>query len=303
MGSICRNSHQTTILLWRAFMSKEENLIMREIPESGPLFVPMTNDYLFRAMLQRNEEILRGLTCALLSLKPEEIESVSIENPILLGEAIDNKTFILDVLVKLNNNKLINLEMQVINTSYWVERSLSYLCRTFDRLEKGERYDRVLPVHQIGILNYTLFEDAPEFYANYMLLNTRNKRIYSDKIKLSVLDLNRVDLATKEDKTNELDFWAKLFKSKTWEELRMLAEKEPIFKTIATEVRNISSEERIRMQCEAREDYNRSQASFHGFYQDQINELKDTIQEKDEALAEKDRLIEELQAKLAEKEN
>lgn len=141
-----------------------------------------------------------------------------------------------------------------------------------------------------------------------MLLNTRNKRIYSDKIKLSVLDLNRVDLATEEDKANELDFWAKLFKSKTWEELRMLAEKEPIFKTIATEVRNISSEERIRMQCEAREDYNRSQASFHGFYQDQINELKDTIQEKDEALAEKDealaekdRLIEELQAKLAEK--
>ena len=63
-----------------------------------------------------------------------------------IGEAIDNKTFILDVLVKLNNNKLINLEMQVINTSYWVERSLSYLCRTFDRLEKGERYDRVLPV-------------------------------------------------------------------------------------------------------------------------------------------------------------
>lgn len=73
-----------------------------------------------------------------------------------------------------------------------------------------------------------------------MLLNTRNKRIYSDKNKLSVLDLNRVDLATEEDKANELVFWAKLFKSKTWEELRMLAKKEPIFKTIATEVRNIS---------------------------------------------------------------
>ena len=89
----------------------------------------------------------------------------------------------------------------------------------------------------------------------------------------------------------------------------MLAEKEPIFKTIATEVRNISSEERIRMQCEAREDYNRSQASFHGFYQDQINELKDTIEEKvvalakkDEALAEKDRIIEELKAQLAKKQ-
>ena len=82
----------------------------------------------------------------------------------------------------------------------------------------------------------------------------------------------------------------------------MLAEKEPIFKTKATEVRNISSEERIRMQCEAREDYNRSQASFHGFYQDQINELKGTIEAKDVALAEKDKLIEQLKSQLAEKQ-
>ncbi|MBP5297605.1 MAG: PD-(D/E)XK nuclease family transposase [Lachnospiraceae bacterium] len=143
-------------------------------------------------------------------------------------------------------------------------------------MEKGDRYDKVLPVHQIGILNFTLFEDAPEFYANYMLINKRNHRVYSDKIRLSVLDLNRIDLATEEDKLNELDFWAELFKSTTWEDLRMLAEKEPIFKEVATEVRKISDEERIRMQCEAREDYYRSQATFHGYYQDQIAE-KDAI--------------------------
>ena len=98
--------------------------------------------------------------------------------------------------------------------------------------------------------------------------------MYSDKIKLSVLDLNRIDLATEEDKANELDSWAELFRSRTWEELQMLAEKEPIFKKVATEVKEISAEERIRMQCEAREDYNRSQATFHGYYQDQIDDLK-----------------------------
>ncbi len=275
-------------------MQQNNNLILDDIPESGPLFVPMTNDYLFRAILQRNKEVLKGLTCALLSLKHDEVESVEIENPIMLGEAIDDKTFILDVLVRLNNSKLINLEMQVINVSHWVERSLSYLCRTFDRLEKGDRYDKVLPVHQIGILNFTLFEDDPEFYADYLLINKRNHRVYSDKIRISVLDLNRIDLATEEDKLNELDFWAELFKSTTWEDLRMLAEKEPIFKEVATEVRKISDEERIRMQCEAREDYYRTQATFHGYYQDQIAE-------KDAIIKEMEKKIADLEAQLASK--
>ena len=31
------------------------------IPQSGALNVPMTNDYLFRALLQRNNLVLKGL--------------------------------------------------------------------------------------------------------------------------------------------------------------------------------------------------------------------------------------------------
>ena len=48
----------------------------------------MTNDYMFRYILQKNEKVLRGLTCALLHLKPEEIISVKIKNPIDLPEKI-----------------------------------------------------------------------------------------------------------------------------------------------------------------------------------------------------------------------
>ena len=39
------------------------------IPQSGALIVPMTNDYLFRALLQRNNLVLKGLICALLHMK------------------------------------------------------------------------------------------------------------------------------------------------------------------------------------------------------------------------------------------
>lgn len=54
-------------------------------------------------------------------------------------------------------------------------------------------------------------------------VNEKNYRIYSDKFRLSVLDLTQIDLATAEDRAYRIDRWAALFKATTWEELKMLA--------------------------------------------------------------------------------
>ena len=140
---------------------------------TGPITIRLTNDYLFRALLQHSNKALIGLICALLHLKPEQIQSAVITNPIELGSAIDEKTFILDVKVILNNSIIINLEMQVINEYNWPERSLSYLCRAFNNLNPGEDYHKVKPVVQIGLLDFTLFPEYPEFYATYQFLNIK----------------------------------------------------------------------------------------------------------------------------------
>ena len=139
-------------------------------PSSGAVTIPMTNDYLFRAFLQQNNKALKGLICALLHLDPREIYSVEITNPIVLGDSTNDKTFILDIRIQLNGSAIINLEMQVINQYNWVDRSLSYLCRNFDHLRTGAEYEDIHPVVQIGILNFPLFEDRPEFYATYISL-------------------------------------------------------------------------------------------------------------------------------------
>ena len=75
----------------------------------------MTNDYLFRVLLQRNNYVLKGLICSLLHMDESEITSVVITNPILLGETIDEKQYVLDINVMMNHDRLINLEMQVVN--------------------------------------------------------------------------------------------------------------------------------------------------------------------------------------------
>ena len=274
------------------------------IPQSGALIVPMTNDYLFRALLQRNNHVLKGLICVLLHMEESDISSVIITNPIRLGDSIDNKTFVLDINVILNQHHIINLEMQVINLNNWQDRSLSYLARNFDHLKKGEDYELTHPVIQIGLLDYTLFPDHPEFYSTYQFLNVKNHTLYSDKWRISVLDLSRIDLATEEDRQYQLDYWAALFKAKTWEELQMLAQNNNYFKEASETVYELTQEEQIRQQCLAREDYNRIMKGIENNFAAQKHEiatLKKDLDDANQQLSEKDALIASLQAQLAEK--
>ena len=78
---------------------------------TGSIDYPFTNDYMFRAILQKDKQVLKALIAALLHLKKESIHDVAITNPIELGAAISDKDFILDIRVNLNNEQLIDLEI------------------------------------------------------------------------------------------------------------------------------------------------------------------------------------------------
>ena len=119
-----------------------------------------------------------------------------------------------------------------------------------------------MPVIHIGFLDYTLFPDTPEFYATNMLMNVKNHRIYNDKFRLSVVDLTQIKLATEEDKAYEIDHWARLFKAKTWEDIKMLAEKNEYLQEAAQSVYMANAEEIIRQKCLAREEAERHERTL-----------------------------------------
>ncbi|MDE5865423.1 MAG: Rpn family recombination-promoting nuclease/putative transposase [Lachnospiraceae bacterium] len=249
----------------------------------GKILYGMTNDYMFRAVLQSNNKALRGLICSLLHLRHEDVLSVEITNPIILGESIEDKEFMLDINVNMNNNTLINLEMQMTDKLVWPDRSISYLCRSLDMLTHGQEYQELKPVIHIGFLNYTLFDDCPEFYATYKLMNVKNHHIYSDKLTLSVIDLSQIGLATDEDREYNIDSWAKLFKATTWEEVKMLAAENKYIDEASKSIFQLSAEEQISKRCFDRMIYYREKR----FYER-------TIAEKEAELADKDALIQKL---------
>ena len=176
--------------------------------------------------------------------------------------------------------------MQVANYMNWEERSLCYLCRSYDQLNAGQDYREVKPAFQIGFLNFTLFPEHPEFYATYKLLNVKNHHLYSDKFTLGVVDLTQIDLATEEDKDWGIDYWAKLFKAKTWEELRVIAKKNDELREASEALYVMNADQMIRERCRAREDYYRIQNTMN-------HKLEKVTAEKEELISEKEKLSSE----------
>lgn len=125
------------------------------------------------------------------------------------------------------------------------------------------------------------------------MMNEKTHRIYSDKFRLSVLDLNQIELATEEDKQYKIDYWARLFKSTTWEEIKMLAKSDEYLQEAAACVYELTQDEEIRQRCEAREDYYRRTAGKERKLKEAQEEVKREKKRADQATERAEREAEE----------
>ncbi len=271
---------------------------------TGSVSIPMTNDYLFKALLQKNSRVLKSLICSLLHFSPAQVKSVSVTNPIIPGEHITEKMIMLDVNVTFNNDSRINLEMQVVNEHNWCERSTYYACKNFTDLNQGDGYTSVKSTYQIGFLDFTLFPEHPKFYATYRLCDVRDHHIFTDKLSIGVVDLTNISLATTEDKRYNIDKWARLFKAQTWEDIKMLATEDSVIYDAAETIYQLSEDDRIRQECEAREDYIKRKHDMEKRQRElerSKRDLERQIAQKDCIIGEKDKEIARLKALLAQR--
>ena len=263
---------------------------------SGPLHYTLLNDLLFRMVFEADQNGLKSLLTALLHLKESDITELEIKNPFRFGTRVDEKKYIYDLYLLLNNKQKIHIELQVLSQSFWTDRSLCYLCRDFGDLNSGENYKEVKPHIQIDILDFSLFEDSNEFYATYHLANDKTGRIYSDKLSLHVLQLNKEQYATEEDKACGIYYWARLFKATTWEELKFLTEKQASLQSTVETMYRFTADDYTREEIRAREEELRLQRTIEM----EIKEQKDTIAEQNTTITEQNATITEQNATIAE---
>ncbi len=223
----------------------------------GPIPYGMTNDYMFRIVLQQSKPALKGLISSVLRMDEDDIEDLTVLNPVDPGKSVSDKEIRMDVVVSLKDGRKIDLEMQIKNYGDWPERSMLYLCREYDALSSGESYEAINSVFQIGFLDFTLFQDRPEFCGRYQLRNEKDNYLYSSKLNLFVIQLNSTDIATEEDKKFGIDKWVRFFKAKTWEELKMIAQDKESMLSAAKSMFLSNEDYNIRKVCTEREEHER----------------------------------------------
>ena len=88
-----------------------------------------------------------------------------------------------------------------------------------------------------------------------MRYHNRNHHVYTTKFNLYVVDLTQTKLATQEDVDTGLVYWTQVFKAKTWEELRQMAERNQELQEATEALYVYNQDEIVKEQCRARQDY------------------------------------------------
>jgi hypothetical protein len=106
-----------------------------------------------------------------------------------------------------------------------------------------------------------------------------------------VVDLTQIDLATEEDRKYQVDCWAKFFLATTWEELKMIAEKNPYIEEACASLYQLTADDIIREQCEQRERFYNRQRGIRMLMRQQ----EEKIMQQDEQLSLQSKRIAELE--------
>ena len=143
-------------------------------------FYTAKNDIVFKAVMVRNERVLRKLLEVILEITIDEIILLDKE---ILPSRLLGKNRIVDLLVK-SGNKMINVELNASKKYYHNYRNASYLFGIYnDAIDRSEEYETLAEKEFIGInLSYEMRKKAlmEEFF--YLQSKDRNRFIENFKI-------------------------------------------------------------------------------------------------------------------------
>ena len=266
---------------------------------TGSIKFTLKSDLMFHYVMQKSERALTGLVCSLKGIPISMVKKIIVLNPIDFNNL--SKKTVMDLKLILNNNEILNIELQVYTDKYWIQRSLLYLCRAYDSIGVDDDYSKLKPTTHICITDQDLFPENPEFYSEYLLLNTKNHQPYTKNFGIKVLELNHTDLATQEDIDNNLVYWANLFKADTWEEFKVLAEGRPDIEEVANMILELNTDTQAKEMLEGQRRYREMMNSqYSAGYTDAEEKYEEIIADKNATIK---KLEEELKALKANQTN
>ncbi|MEY8516052.1 Rpn family recombination-promoting nuclease/putative transposase [Lachnospiraceae bacterium 29-84] len=215
-------------------------------------------DFAFKEIMA-DEKARTGFLSAVLNIQPEDIKETHILNANLRQEHIDDKLGILDVRLLMDNNREIDIEIQLSELKVWADRSLFYLAKMLiEQIKPGDSYRVFKKCVNISILDFILFKDGPSvssetpFYSCFHIREDTRHFLYTDKMEFHVIELPKLPKGLTAGCSN-LELWAKFINAERKEDFVMIAQKDPYIESAYKKLQLISQDKDKRQEYEARE--------------------------------------------------
>ncbi|MEK5037723.1 Rpn family recombination-promoting nuclease/putative transposase [Sporosarcina sp. FSL K6-3457] len=166
---------------------------LRRIPLEK--FMDLKVDYSFKQLFgsEKNKKITVVFLNAILQRTGRQvIKEVAFTSQEVGGEYHSDKQSRLDILVRTQEDELINIEVQLANQYDMVKRTLYYWARVYNlQLEKGKGYHTLLPTITINICNFGLFNQTEKFHNIFHLCEREEKFRMDDVMEIHFIEMNK----------------------------------------------------------------------------------------------------------------
>ena len=141
---------------------------------------PLLDDYIFKRTFTRDDPngILRDLLESILKIK---IRNVIVLNSEIPKDLLDEKASMLDIRAEIDNERIINIEMQVKYQSDIEKRSTLYMSKNIStQIKIAEKYGLLKPSIVINILNFNRYRRNSYHSVAHMKFEKTSKEEYVD---------------------------------------------------------------------------------------------------------------------------
>ncbi len=184
------------------------------------------NDYAFKKLFgaEANKDIMIEFLALVTQLSKEDFDDVRIENGEQIPRFYNDKTGRLDIKIRLNDGRKIDVEMQNTYFDYYPKRSIFYCSKLIhEHFMSGFQYAQLKKCIAINVLN-SPFKLSGKIHSVYQIREREEQTLLDELLEIHFLDLTKLQ---KENLTS-IEKWLMFIKTDSKEERTMLAQENPI---------------------------------------------------------------------------
>ena len=212
-------------------------------------------DVVFQALFGEvgNESITKGFLETILGRK---IDSIDLSrNPILRREFKDEKLGVLDIIAKLDENEICNIELQIVDKKNIIERILYYWSRLYSRqIKSGEDYKILQKAIVILITDFKIENlEELDYHSRWKIMEDKQgkKIILTQKLEIDIIELPKI-IGKEKEQDNLLDWLYFLENPKSERVTEKMKENENL-KEAVKKLDNLSEDEKMQRIADLRQ--------------------------------------------------